>query len=69
MVGLPAVGKTHIATKISRYLSWLGYATRTFEVSALRRERVGIVEPDIFYNPGAFLLVLFVLPFSFITTL
>ncbi len=52
MVGLPAVGKTHIATKITRYLSWLGYAAQTFEVTALRREKVGVVEPDIFYNPG-----------------
>ena len=30
MVGLPARGKTYIARKAARYLSWLGHETRVF---------------------------------------
>ena len=32
MVGLPARGKTYIARKVARYLSWLGYSTHVFNV-------------------------------------
>ncbi|MCB9709142.1 MAG: 6-phosphofructo-2-kinase/fructose-2,6-bisphosphatase [Myxococcales bacterium] len=41
MVGLPARGKTHIAQKVARYLSWLGYSTRTFNVGDYRRQQLG----------------------------
>jgi broad specificity phosphatase PhoE/predicted kinase len=41
MVGLPARGKTHIAQKIARYLGWLGYGTRVFNVGNYRRQQLG----------------------------
>jgi 6-phosphofructo-2-kinase len=40
MVGLPARGKSYIAKKLKRYLSWLGYHTRVFNVGNYRRELV-----------------------------
>jgi broad specificity phosphatase PhoE/predicted kinase len=50
MVGLPARGKTYIARKIARYLSWLGYATRTFNVGEYRRSQVGARQPASFFD-------------------
>lgn len=38
MVGLPARGKSYIAKKLKRYLSWLGYYTKVFNVGSYRRE-------------------------------
>ncbi|KAG0031765.1 hypothetical protein BGZ81_000607 [Podila clonocystis] len=37
MVGLPARGKSFIVKKIQRYLTWLQYDTRVFNVGNLRR--------------------------------
>mmetsp|Transcript_13744 Transcript_13744/g.23417 ORF Transcript_13744/g.23417 Transcript_13744/m.23417 type:complete len:412 (+) Transcript_13744:1408-2643(+) len=51
MVGLPARGKTHIARSLERYLSWLGYVTKLFNVGNLRREMVGAEQPAEFFNP------------------
>lgn len=51
MVGLPARGKTYIARKIARYLSWLGYDTRTFNVGEYRRSQVGARQPASFFDP------------------
>jgi broad specificity phosphatase PhoE len=51
MVGLPARGKTHIARKVANYFSWIGYAARHFEVAALRREKLGAVESQKFFDP------------------
>ena len=52
MVGLPARGKTYIARKIARYLSWLGYQTRVFNVGAYRRERLGTQPTHEFFDPS-----------------
>lgn len=41
MVGLPARGKTYLARKVSRFLNWLGYVTRVFNVGNYRRARFG----------------------------
>jgi 6-phosphofructo-2-kinase/fructose-2,6-biphosphatase 2 len=41
MVGLPARGKTYIARKVSRYLTWLGHRSRIFNVGNYRRQNVG----------------------------
>lgn len=51
MVGLPARGKSYIARKVARYLSWLGHKTRVFNVGSYRRDRVGIHQPNEFFNP------------------
>src|SRR5688572_338862 len=52
MVGLPARGKTHIARRVSRYLSWLGYKTRVFNVGNYRREALGSQQPHGFFDPA-----------------
>ncbi|HEX4449069.1 MAG TPA: 6-phosphofructo-2-kinase/fructose-2,6-bisphosphatase [Polyangiaceae bacterium] len=51
MVGLPARGKTFIARKISRYLSWLGYRTQMFNVGSYRRARLGSHQRHSFFDP------------------
>ena len=51
MVGLPARGKTYLARKIRRYLSWLGYRTRGFNVGEYRRKRLGARQPHDFFDP------------------
>jgi broad specificity phosphatase PhoE/predicted kinase len=51
MVGLPARGKSYTARRIERYLSWLGYRTRVFNVGQYRRVRVGAQMPHDFFNP------------------
>lgn len=50
MVGLPARGKTHIGRRVMRYLSWLGYRTRIFNVGNYRRERVGSHKDHTFFD-------------------
>jgi broad specificity phosphatase PhoE len=52
MVGLPARGKTYIARKVARYLSWLGHSTRVFNVGSYRRTHVGSRQPSDFFDPG-----------------
>jgi broad specificity phosphatase PhoE/predicted kinase len=51
MVGLPARGKTHMARRVERYLRWLGYKTRTFNVGNYRREKIGTQQPHQFFDP------------------
>jgi broad specificity phosphatase PhoE/predicted kinase len=51
MVGLPARGKTYIAGKIARYLSWVGHPTRVFNVGSYRRKLLGAQQPHDFFNP------------------
>ena len=51
MVGLPARGKTYVARKIARYLAWLGYRTRTFNVGEYRRAIAGAKRPAEFFDP------------------
>ncbi|AKT37217.1 6-phosphofructo-2-kinase/fructose-2,6-bisphosphatase [Chondromyces crocatus] len=51
MVGLPARGKTSIARKITRYLSWLGHPTRVFNVGSYRRSLLGAHHPANFFAP------------------
>jgi hypothetical protein len=38
MVGLPARGKSYIVKKIQRYLTWIGYPSRLFNVGSKRRK-------------------------------
>ncbi len=51
MVGLPARGKTFIARKVVRYLSWLGYRTQMFNVGSYRRARLGSHQRHSFFDP------------------
>src|SRR5690349_17516088 len=51
MVGLPARGKTHIARRACRYLTWLGYNARVFNVGNYRRERLGSQKDHSFFDP------------------
>lgn len=51
LVGLPARGKSYIARKIGRYLAWLGWSTRSFNVGAYRRERLGSHHREAFFSP------------------
>jgi broad specificity phosphatase PhoE/predicted kinase len=51
MVGLPARGKTFVARKLQRYLSWLGYRTLWVNVGDYRRERAGARQPAAYFAP------------------
>jgi broad specificity phosphatase PhoE/predicted kinase len=51
MVGLPARGKTYVARKLQRYLSWLGYRTLWVNVGDYRRARVGAKQPANYFAP------------------
>eukprot|EP00842_Homolaphlyctis_polyrhiza_P004716 jgi/Hompol1/5245/HPOL_000658-RA len=51
MVGLPARGKTFIARKVARYLTWLGHRSRIFNVGNYRRTVVGAAMPSGFFDP------------------
>ncbi|KAL0096821.1 6-phosphofructo-2-kinase-domain-containing protein [Phycomyces blakesleeanus] len=50
MVGLPARGKTYIAQKVCRYLTWLGIKTESFSVANYRRKLVGSGQPASFFD-------------------
>jgi broad specificity phosphatase PhoE/predicted kinase len=49
MVGLPARGKTFVARKLHRYLSWLGYRTLGVNVGDYRRARAGAKQPANYF--------------------
>lgn len=51
LVGLPARGKTFISRKLARYLSWMGYHTRVFNVGNYRRRNCGAMQPHHFFDP------------------
>jgi 6-phosphofructo-2-kinase len=45
IVGLPARGKSYIVRRVKRYLNWLGFHTKVFNVGN-RRRKVGGAESD-----------------------
>jgi broad specificity phosphatase PhoE/predicted kinase len=51
MLGLPARGKTFVARKLQRYLSWLGYRTLWVNVGDYRRARAGARQPADYFAP------------------
>ena len=51
MVGLPARGKTFVARKLQRYVSWLGYRTLSVNVGDYRRARAGAKQPAAYFAP------------------
>ncbi|MCO5603104.1 hypothetical protein L7F22_057249 [Adiantum nelumboides] len=50
MVGLPARGKTFTATKLTRYLRWLGHKTKHFNVGQYRRLKHGCNQTADFFR-------------------
>ena len=52
MVGLPARGKTFTARKLTGYLGWLGYPTRSFNVGEARRRQLGPGQEADFFDPA-----------------
>jgi len=50
MVGLPARGKSYTSNKIKRYLSWLGYNVKIFNVGNYRRELLGNFQNYSFFD-------------------
>lgn len=51
MVGLPARGKTYMARKINRYLNWLGYRSKVYNIGNYRREICGTDCNNNFFDP------------------
>lgn len=51
MVGLPARGKTFVATKLARYLAWRGQRAEVFNVGAYRRRLFGAKQSHEFFDP------------------
>ncbi|KAH9086564.1 hypothetical protein LEN26_019991 [Aphanomyces euteiches] len=51
LVGLPGRGKTFIGHVLARHLTWMGHATRVFNVSEYRRNMVGVDKKHDFWNP------------------
>jgi adenylylsulfate kinase-like enzyme len=52
MVGLPARGKSYIARKVARYLSWTGLKAKVFNIGMYRRQKVGIECDSTFFDPN-----------------
>ncbi len=51
MVGLPARGKSYMAHRLRRYLGWLGYRTRVFNVGSYRRAKLGVRHRESYFSP------------------
>lgn len=51
MVGMPARGKSYTARKVCRYLLWLGYRARVFNVGSYRRTQIGAGQDHSFFDP------------------
>ncbi|CAK65701.1 unnamed protein product (macronuclear) [Paramecium tetraurelia] len=52
MVGLPARGKTYISRKICRYLNWMGFKSKVFNIGNYRRQICGTDCNSNFFDPG-----------------
>jgi 6-phosphofructo-2-kinase/fructose-2,6-biphosphatase 2 len=50
MVGLPARGKSYIARKLARYLSWAGLKAKVFNIGMYRRVIVGVDCDSSFFD-------------------
>jgi hypothetical protein len=51
MVGLPARGKSFISRKLCRYMNWLGFKCRVFNLGSYRRDRLGGFLSHDWYRP------------------
>lgn len=52
VVGLPARGKTYIARKLKRHLTWMGLKTEIYNVGNYRRKHIGAAQPAGFFDPS-----------------
>jgi hypothetical protein len=52
MVGLPARGKSYIARKLARYLNWIGFKAKVFNIGMYRRHHVGTDCDSKFFDPN-----------------
>ncbi len=52
LVGLPARGKTFVSRKLARYLNWLGFSARTFNIGDYRRRKLGTHHRHDFFDPA-----------------
>jgi broad specificity phosphatase PhoE len=52
MVGLPARGKTFMARRLKRHLSWMGYRVEIFNVGNYRRKTAGAKQEHGFFDPA-----------------
>ena len=67
MVGLPARGKSCISQKLSRYLNWMGYYAKVFNLGSYRRAQLGAFHSHDFFRPdNPEVLFLFYFLFYFI---
>jgi 6-phosphofructo-2-kinase len=53
MVGLPARGKSYVTKKLCRYLNWLQYEVKIFNVGDRRRTKQRVVSNLLSSDPGA----------------
>ena len=51
MVGLPARGKSFISRKLARYLNWLGYNCKVFNLGNYRRTKLGSYHSHDWFRP------------------
>lgn len=52
MVGLPARGKSYTSRKLCRFLEWIGYKPKIFNVGNYRRNILGVnIDFDLFFDP------------------
>eukprot|EP01065_Artemidia_motanka_P042282 TRINITY_DN5639_c3_g2_i1.p2 TRINITY_DN5639_c3_g2~~TRINITY_DN5639_c3_g2_i1.p2 ORF type:complete len:680 (+),score=169.50 TRINITY_DN5639_c3_g2_i1:58-2097(+) len=51
LVGLPASGKTYIARRLMRYLTWMGIRSKVFNVGLYRRKLLGFRDAG-FFDPA-----------------
>lgn len=51
MVGLPARGKSVIARKLCRYLNWMGFKSKVFNLGDYRRVNLGSFHSHDFFRP------------------
>jgi broad specificity phosphatase PhoE len=52
MVGLPARGKTFMARRLKRHLSWMGYRIEIYNVGNYRRKYLGSDQRHDFFDPS-----------------
>ena len=50
LVGLPARGKSFISRKLCRYLNWLGYKCKVFNLGSYRRQLLGSFHSHDFFR-------------------